>query len=136
MAPADNITTESGQPTTTESGIPIATEGVTLVMSPFPATMAPGSNLRLVVTPEDATGKPAKAPGPIMWAFLDDASKAYGTITPSTDGTSCLFASNGKVGLPKVTAGIPTVPAVLPVEFDITVDLPLATQLVPSVQPA
>lgn len=105
-------------------------------MNPFPATIPPSSNLRLVVTPEDASGKTAKAPGPLVWAFTADTPAGSGTITPSTDGTTCLLAASAQQGLVKVTCGIPTVPTVAPVEFDITVALPLATQLVPSVQAA
>lgn len=134
--PAQDITTEAGANVTTETSVPISTEGIVIVMNPFPATIPPSSNLRLVVTPEDASGKPAQAPGPLVWAFTADTPAGSGVLTPSTDGTSCLLAASAKQGLVKVTCGIPTVPSVSPVEFDITVALPLATQLVPSVQAA
>lgn len=103
-------------------------------MNPATAQIVPGAQARLTVIPEDASGKPGKAPGPLVWAFKDDSSAALGAIVPSLDGTSCLFTSNSKEGVAKIMCAIPSVPTIIPVEGDVTVALPLATQLVMGIQ--
>lgn len=96
----------------------------------FSATILTTQKYNLTVTPEDATGAPAPIPGPVSWAIAD---ATLGTITPTTDqfALGCQFApAAGKTGLSKITGSVPTAPSIPPVEADINVTSPLASQLI------
>jgi len=98
-------------------------------MSTLTATITSAQKFELTATPEDASGAPAPAPGPLVWT---DPDTTLGTFTPAADGLSGLFTpvQPPVAGVAHITAGIPSVPDFPSVEADITVTIPLADHLV------
>lgn len=92
-------------------------------------TMANNQHFTATCYPVDASGNPGTITFPPAWS----ATPAGLTLTPSTDGMTCLIASGAATGTFTVTVSAQGVPESTPFtsEFTVTIAENAATQFAP-----